>query len=139
MADPVSAIRALLLADAGVAGAVSGRVFGGELPAEEARAMPRAALVVSASGGVPLAADTYVEHDSLRFDVFAYGATPPEAAALLELASLVLRRARRGVWAGLLVHWVQPAGGYSDGRDPQLAWPRAFRSFQIAHSLEPAL
>ncbi len=137
MADTLAAVVAILSADTGLAAEVGSRIYGGELPAEQAGPRPLAALVASVSGGVSLTGDTYAEFDTRRFDLFAYGRTQSEAVRLADRAELVLRRVRRGVFAGVLVHWVSSAGGATDGRDPALTWPRAFRSFQIAHALEP--
>jgi hypothetical protein len=47
-----------------------------------------------------------------------------------------MRRIKRTVSANVLIHWAQPAGGGTGGRDPALAWPRAFQSFQVFHALE---
>lgn len=135
VADPIAALVAILLADAGVAALAGARVFGGELPETETKFMPRAALVVSPSGGVSLTAGSYAEHDTGRTDLFAYGATQQEANALLATAALALRRVMRQVAAGALIHWVQPAGGGASGRDAQLIWPRAFQSFQFFYAL----
>lgn len=136
MADWIAALVELLKADAGISAAVGARVFGGELPAEEAASMPRQALVLEPSGGPSLTGRSFVQHDTSRFDLLAYGATSREAGQLADQAALVLRNMRRGVWANVLIHWVQPAGGSSSGRDAALAWPRAFRSFQVLHSLQ---
>ncbi len=136
MADLVSSLVALLLADATIAAQAGTRVFGGELPASEASSMPRKALVIQPSGGSSLTGASFIQADTERVDLFAYGATPKEAGDLADLAGLVLRNARRKVWAGLLIHWVKPAGGSSSGRDPALTWPRAFRSFQAFRSLQ---
>lgn len=136
MADPVAALVALLKADSAVAGIVDARVFGGELPAGEAASMPRAALVLRASGGTSLTAGSYVEHDTMRIDLFAFGATPHAAGDLCAIAALVLRRVQRAVAAQTLIHWVKSAGGYSSGREPDTDWPRAFQSFQVFHALE---
>lgn len=136
MADPVGATRDILAADAGIAALAGDRVFGGELPAGEADSMPRRALVVKPSGGISITGGSGVEHDTQRVDLFAYGATPKQAADLVSLAALVLRRVDRVVAAGTLVHWYQPAGGYSSSREPDTDWPRAFMSFQIFHALE---
>lgn len=136
MADPVAALVAILQAAAGAPDGLSGRVFGGELPVDETRAMPRAAIVIRASGGIPLTGGSYVEHDTVRVDLFAYGSTPAKAAALCAWAALQLRRIERVVAAQTLVHWVQSAGGYSSGREPVAEWPRAFQSFQVFHALE---
>ncbi|MFZ5749100.1 MAG: tail completion protein gp17 [Pseudomonadota bacterium] len=135
MADVVGALVAFLAADAATAAIVGARVFGGELPSEEAAAMPRAAIVLTASGGSSLTGGSYVEHDTQRVDLFAYGATPHAAEQLRDVAAMALRRLRRGVWAQVLVHWAQPAGGSTGARDPDAAWPRAFQSFQIFHAI----
>lgn len=137
MADVVAALAALLAADAPTAAIAGTRVFGGELPAAEAAAMPREAIVLVPSGGISLTGASFVEHDTQRIDLFAYGATPHAAEQLRDTAALALRRARRKVWAGVLIHWVQPAGGVTNARDPDAAWPRAFQSFQVLHGLVP--
>ena len=137
MADPVSALVAYLKTDGAVATPIGLRIFGGELPSVEARSMPRGALIVKLSGGTSLTAGTFVEHDTQRIDLFAFGPTPFEASQLLARASLALRRLRRGVWAGTLIHWVNSAGGSNVGREPATDWPRAFQSFQVMHALEP--
>lgn len=135
MVDLVGAVVAFFAADAGVAGIAGARVFGGELPPAETAHMPRSALVVGLSGGPSLTGASYVQADTQRVDVFAYGATPREAALLLGAAATAFRELRRTVSAGVLLHWAQPAGGFSDGRDPSFAWPRAWQSFQVLHSL----
>jgi hypothetical protein len=109
-ADPVAALVAALKADAAVAGEVTDRVFGGELPPGEAGAMPRKAIVLKPSGGVSITSGTNVAHDTQRIDVFTYGATVAEAAALMSTVALVLRWTQREVWAGTLIHWVNSAG-----------------------------
>jgi hypothetical protein len=135
-ADLIAGLVAILLADSGVAAMAATRVFGGELPAAEAKHMPRTALVVAASGGVSLTGGSYAEHDTGRVDLFAYGSTQHEANLLLAAAAIALRRIKRKVSAGVLIHWAQPAGGGTGGRDPALTWPRAFQSFQVFHALE---
>lgn len=135
-ADPIAGLVALLLADTGVTAIAAARVFGGELPEAEAKNMPRSALVVAASGGVSLTGGSYAETDTARVDLFAYGATQHQANQLLATAALVMRRIKREVSANVLLHWAQPAGGGTSGRDAALTWPRAFQSFQILHALE---
>lgn len=133
--DPVGAVVAILLADADVAALVQTRGFGGELPAAQTRDMPRHAFVVKASGGTAMNGQGFAEYDTQRVDLYCFGRTPAEAARLADLCGLKLRRARRQVAAGTLVHWVQSAGGFSSGREPVTDWPRAWRSFQVCSAL----
>lgn len=135
-ADPEAGLTAYLKTDAELAALLAARVFAGELPPGETAQMPRKALVLRASGGVSLTGESHAEHDTQRFDVFAFGETPKEAARVLRTAALALRRLRRSVHAGTLLHWATPASGPSAGREPQTEWPRHFQSFQVLHALE---
>lgn len=130
MADIVTAIVELLKADAAIAVDASEHVYGGELAPSLAATMPRHAIVVQASGGVPFAPASTVDAEAQRLDVICYGATPFEAAQLRRRASRVLLDTRRRVVAGVLIHWVQWAGGYMSGRDRDGAWPYALQSYQ---------
>lgn len=130
-ADVIAALVAFLKADSGVAALAGARVFGLELPASEAVSMPRKAVVLQTSGGVRLTAGSYARHDTQRVDAFAYGETPFEAEALRRAVFDALKPLRREVSAGVLIHWVEPAGGWSTLRDPDAAWPAAFQSFQV--------
>jgi hypothetical protein len=136
MADPVEALKTILLADAGIADTVDARVFGGELPAAEAAHMPRAAVVLRPSGGTSLTAGSFARHDTQRIDLLAYGATSQEADALARRCHLLFIDLRRQVIAGCLIHWVDTAGGLSARRDRDAVWPFALQSFQIFHALE---
>lgn len=135
-ADPIAALAAYLKADAALTALLGARVFGGELPVGETASMPRKALVLRPSGGVSLTSGSQVEHDTVRIDLFAFGETPKEAGRVMATATLAMRRLRRSVHAGVLLHWVNSAGGASSGREPQTEWPRQFQSFQLFHSLE---
>lgn len=131
MADPIGALVMILQVDINLT-----RIFGGELPAEETASMPASAIVIRPSGGISLTGNSNVEHDTLRVDLFGYGPTPRDAMALVERAGLALRRVQRRVAAGTLIHWVNSAGGYSSGREPDTDWPRVWQSFQLLYALE---
>lgn len=128
-ADIVAALVAVLAADAGVAGLAAARVYGIELPAADAAAMPVKAVVLRPSGGVSPVAG-YVEHTAQRVDAYAYGETPYEAARLDRAVFAALKPLRRSTAGGVLVHWVSEAGGYLSFRDPDTDWPAVFRSWQ---------
>jgi hypothetical protein len=128
--DIVAALITVLKADAAVAALVGARVFGLELPASEAKSMPRKAVVLRAAGGPSLAAGSYIEHDSQRIDLFAWGETPYEAERTRRACFDALKFIKRQVAASTLIHWVEPAGGFATQRDPDAAWPVAFQSYQ---------
>lgn len=135
-ADVIAALVALQKAEPDVAAIAGAHVYGVELPAKITKDMPLSALVIVPSGGSSMTGGSFVEHDRQRIDLFAYGATPFEADLLRRKASLAFRRVRRSVHAGVLIHAIEPAGGFFSARDPDAAWPRAFQSFQIFHALE---
>lgn len=134
-ADLEGALVAFLKANPFVAAIAGGRVFGGELPVAETAAMPRHAVVVRASGGVSLTGESYLDHDTQRIDVFAFGPTPREATRLMRAAFYALRSLRRSVHAGCLIHWANAASGSLAGREPVTEWPRQFQSFQVMYGL----
>jgi len=137
-ADVVSALVAYLAADAGVAALVGARVFGIELPAAEAAAMPRKALLLRESGGVSPVDAGYTELAGQRLDVFAYGETPYEARRVGRAAYGVLKQLRRATvdvgGTATLVHSVSEAGGALTLRDTEAGWAARFQSFQALYS-----
>lgn len=130
MADIVTAIVEILKADVGVAALCGTRVFGGELPDLETPDMPRQCIVIQPSGGVSFQASGYVDADTQRLDLIAYGASPYQADRLRDAGRAVLVKVKRQVSANVLVHWVQSAGGFLAARDRDGQWPYAFQSFQ---------
>src|SRR5690606_40866266 len=105
MVDLLAALSALLKADPAVTALIgtgaNARVFAGELRAAQTVHMPRTAIVLSLSGGPSLTGRSFVEADTQRVDLFAYGASLREAEQLRFAASAAMRRMRRGVWAGV--------------------------------------
>lgn len=134
-ADLEGGLVAYLKTIPAVATLTGSRIFGGELPGAETRHMPRACIVIKASGGVSLTGESTLEHDTQRVDVFAFGPTPREAARISRAAGLALRRLQRGVYAGCLIHWANAASGSFATREPVTEWPRHFQSFQAMHGL----
>ena len=134
--DITAALVTFLKADAGVLALVGTRVFGVELPGAEASEMPRKTVVLSPSGGVSLAAGSYIPHDTQRVDAFSYGETLIEADKVRRAVFDAFRVRRRGVTGNTLIHWIESAGGWVSQRD--LKWPRALQSFQIYHALAAA-
>ena len=134
--DITAALVTFLKADAGVLALVGTRVFGVELPGAEASEMPRKTVVLSPSGGVSLAAGSYIPHDTQRVDAFSYGETLIEADKVRRAVFDAFRVRRRGVTGNTLIHWIESAGGWVSQRD--LKWPRAFQSFQVYHALAAA-
>lgn len=134
MADLIGALVAALKADPATAALAGGDVYGAELPQDAVMRMPIGAIVVKASGGVPLTEGSDVDAVAQRIDLIAYGASSFEADHLRRVGSRALRAIRRQIVEGTLIHWVNSAGGFSAGRDRDGHWPQAFQSFQIFYA-----
>lgn len=136
--DIIGALVTFLKTSSDVTALVGDRVFGIELPGAEAASMPRKAVVLSPSGGVSLAAGSYMNHDTQRVDAFSFGETLFEADRVRRAVFDAFRVRRRGVTGTTLIHWIESAGGWVSQRDADEDWPRSWQSFQVYHALEAA-
>jgi hypothetical protein len=137
MTDIITAIVDVLKDVSGVADLAGEHVYGDELPAALASAMPeQAALVIRPSGGASFQPAGKVKAETQRFDLVAYGPTPFEADRLRRAGARALMALQRHLEGSVLIHWVQSAGGYLTGRDRDGAWPYAFQSFQTLYATE---
>ena len=134
--DAIIALRAIVLADAGVAALVGARVFGDELPDLEAPNMPRYACVLSPAGGPP--DHSYVPISRQSIDVRAYGPTPLGAKKLHLAVHNVLKNLRRSVSLGTLIHSLTVESGPYALREPEAGaeWPLVFASYGLLVSEE---
>lgn len=133
-ADLIKALIAILAADADVAALAGSRIYGDELAPGESASQPRHAVVLRKSGGASIMGRSYVDHDTQRVDAFSYGATPFEAERLGRRVHGVFKSARRQVAGGVLVHWIEIAGGLVGERDRDADWPRFFQSYQAFYA-----
>lgn len=137
-ADIIAAIVADLAAAPEIL-ALGGEVFGTELPATASARMPFAAIVIQPSGGPPLTEESDAQLDHQRIDIFAYGKTPKAANDLRRAAAARIVAMRRKLVAGVLVHWVNRAGGFYAARDRDGLWPHSFQSFQVLYSTQEVI
>lgn len=130
LGDAVSAYVEWLAGDAAIAEVTDNGdfIFGHELPADVAQAMPRAAIVVSDAGGFP---DGLPEAmDRSRLDIRAYGATLDQAKRLAVLVRLRLKALTKWTSSlGLVVHAPVRVGGYIPLREQAGGWPLVLRSY----------
>lgn len=131
MSDPIGAIMAALAADPDVTARTAGRIFGGELPADETRLMPRGALVVQDAGGLGVFGGGYLPYGDMRIDLVNYGPSPRDAYLLHRATRDRLRTLRREVHGGMLLHWARQAGGLGQDRVPETRWPVFVTTWQV--------
>lgn len=130
--DVAVAIKEWLLDGEAIAEAAEGRVFGHELPDDEAPAMPRTCVVVSHAGG--FTDDLPQEMDRARVDIRSYGATPDQAVAMAVLVRRRMRELTRAVRNGVVISAVTRVGGYIPYREPIGDWPAFLRSYLVPYS-----
>lgn len=133
-ADVIKGLVSFLRGDAALDLLVSDRVYGLELPASEAAAMPRKAVVLKASGGPTITGGSFVKATGQTFDIFSYGETPHESERVRRAVFDALKALQREVSADVLIHWCEPAGGFANLRDPDADWPINFQSFHAFYA-----
>ena len=137
--DPTVALMEVLKQDSRVADRTEGRVFGQELPANQASHMPRKCIVVTdTAGGIDPWGNSYVRAAGSRFDVRCYGETPYEAMRVQRAAAEALKHHRPGNYADVLLWSITPLTTPSVLRDPDASWPFVLR-FWNAYYREVAL
>lgn len=136
--DLMAALIVHLKAQSIVSDIAAQRVFGMELPPEEAESMPRHAVVLQPAGGASPGYTTTLPLNAMRVDAFSYGPTAYEARRLSRAVRAVMKGIERTKVGTVLLHWATPAGGLVDERDPQARWPRVFESFSIMGSEQGA-
>lgn len=127
--SPRAALVAYLAADPDVVSLAGSRVYGAELPGDEATAMPRYAVVVQNAGGN--GKSNYSTQYNARFDVYAYGSTPAEADQLQRACIGALERMGRAVISGTILYAASSLTGVYPGRTPVSFWPFAFSVWSI--------
>ena len=132
IANPLTAVRAHLLNDAGVLSLAGVRVYAGELPKTDASAMPRQAVVVTLAGGGGPASDVPIMQ--IVIDVTCYGATGLQATSLYLAARSALRTLRRDLAADSLLHSAVELSGPMELRDPDTDWPLTWSSWRVIAS-----
>ncbi len=132
ISDAKGALIAHLKTDTDLSALVGTRIFGDELPRDEAGSMPRKAVVLTASGGgIPPYAQATMRLEVQRFDIFCYGETLFQANAVRRAAHGALRAMQRITISSVLLHWARPAGGNITGRDSVTDWPVTWNSWQV--------
>lgn len=130
--DALKPVLTILLADSDVLALVGTRVFGEELPRDETDSMPRKAVVIDQNGGAAPGYATTLPLEVQRLDVFCYGETIFEAGRVRRAVFGALKGITRQVTDGVLIHWVNPAGGAITGRDPDADWPVHWNSWVMS-------
>lgn len=128
------AVRTFVSESEDVADYVTDRVYVGELPEAQAKTMPRAAIVLSPSGGPPDSG--YIPLARQRMDTRCYGGTPLEAMRVHLAMHEVLKYLVRGVRLNCLIHSVELNGGPVSLRDNDIGaeWPMVFASYTVLAS-----
>ncbi len=130
--DSKGALIAHLKTDTDLSALVGTRIFGDELPRDEADSMPRKAVVLTPSGGsMPPYTQATMQLEAQTYDVFCYGETLFQANAVRRAVQGALRAIQAITKSSVLLHWARPAGGSISGQDPVTNWPVVWNSWQV--------
>lgn len=119
--DGLGAVVAYLKAQSDISALLSERVFGMELPEDEAVSMPRKAIVIRHAGGIGV--DSCMDMFRLRLDFFNYGETPFEAQKTWRTLRPILRDMERNVTSATMLFNATHSAGPIPFRDPDGKWP----------------
>lgn len=128
-ADPLGALRAILLADADVNAITGGRVRCLALHQDDVAAMPLTAVVLKPAGG-PGAAG-YQQFGKRRVDVTCYGATLDDSWDVYLTVQPVLHQLEQVVSQAVLLHSVTEESAGASGIDPFTQWPTTYSTWLV--------
>lgn len=119
--DGVGALITYLQAQSDISSLLSTRVFGQEVPKEQASGQPRKAIVIADAGGIR-AAD-YSDINNMRLDFFCYGETTYQAKLVWRTLVPILTALERNVTdSTILFNAIHSAGPFPQ-RSAQVEWP----------------
>lgn len=128
VANPLTGVRAILLADAAVSDLVSTRVYSGEVLPADIASMPRACVVLNPSGGSS-SPGTLGNYGASRIDTLCYGGSLGEAWSVYLAVYAALKHAAPQTAGGVQVMSVRVLSKGALGTDPETQWPVALASF----------
>jgi hypothetical protein len=130
--DPIVGLVALLKADSAVNALVDGRVFGGDLPRNQAftETMPVQSVVLRPAGGREDNGLVPVVH--WRIDAICYGPDSFECMELLRAVHDALKYSIRQTFATVFIHSATISSGPVYLVDQETRWPMAFESWVVS-------
>lgn len=128
-ADPIAALRTLLLATGSVTALVTDRVRALRLHADDAKTMPVSLVLLKPAGGP--GGEAYQEYGKTRVDVICYGATEDDAYDLYLTVYPVLKAIQRTKVANVLLHECSVSSKGSTAIDPLKQWPVTYSSWLV--------
>ena len=138
ISNPLAAVVQMLLDDLNISQLCGNRVYGSELPRNQAKEQPRAALVLRPSGGGSIGpgARSWTPWTVMRLDVTAYGKDPDEAINVHWAAYRAFTDLERTVIANCILHNAVVTGGPITGRDGDTDWPFVLGVYDVSAVLE---
>lgn len=130
-ADPLGALRAFLLADAGVVALVADRVRCLALRDSDEEAMPAAAIVLKPAGGPGSPGGGYQQFGKTRVDVTCYGRTLDESYDLYLTVMPLLKQLQRVKAQNVLLHSAELESKGSTALHPVTQWPTTYSSWLV--------
>jgi len=138
MNDILGTLRSWLAAQSAITDLVNDRLFVNRLPEDvverEDTFHPSKMIVISASGGQ--GRTDFQALDAPSINVLCYGETDLEADKVRREVWDAFRKLSRVRHEGVLIHHVNPTGGATFSRDPDIVWPIVRQPFSILAATE---
>lgn len=135
VADLLSALQTLLRTDPQVTTLAAGRVFRVELPDDQAASMPRGAIVIARTGGLPDRGYLRMAHH--RVDVRCYGRNDAEAFALWGAVHELFKGFTRRRVGNTVIETISLDGGLVETREPETDWPLCWHPYMVYYAETP--
>lgn len=131
--DVLAAAILLLKADVEVALLVDTRVYGEEVPPEEASEMPRAAILLRSAQNAA-GYGGYARIEVMGIDAYCFGETPAQAEEVRRAVHEAFKQANRVIFEETLLHSFDQIGSTRAQRDPDTLWPYSLSSWRTLAS-----
>ena len=129
MQDVINALMTHLLTVTAVTDLVGARIWGGEIPPDEIKAMPRKAIILRYAGGL----EEFRTHreQKPRLIIFSYGEGYRQAGQVDGAVADVLIEINRLDIADTLIYSVGYAGGPRQLKEPDTGWRYVTRTATV--------
>lgn len=135
IADTLGELRNLLRAETAITDLVGQRVYVPKLPRSEMQTEPKKVIVIrptggAGGGGAGGGQRGNIKVNTQRFDILCYGETDFEASRVARTVAGFFKYSER-VGSSAFLHWVNWAGGFVKGVDPDTEWPFIWTSYTV--------
>jgi len=131
----IAALIAYLSQNTDIVTDTAGRIYGNEMPNEQAAFMPRGLIVINSAGTARMTRDRLNLGHKI-FDVRCYHSSMYLSSMLFLSVAKHLKNLQRQLINGVLLYDASQITGRFTAREPDTEWPVSYGSFEVTISEE---